>query len=343
LIDFRYHLVSIVAVFLALAIGIVVGVQGVSPKVANTLNSETQRVAKINDALSAQNSQLKRQISADQAFAQAASGLVLGHLLQGERVVIVTAPGADTATVDGISSAVNRAGGALTGQVSLTPQFFDTGTTTETTLANTAGQLAPAGFSLPDSGGAQIFGQQAAGKLIAAALAARDRQAALSPAQSQAVLDSFGQQGFLHVSGAGGSPSLTGQAALAVVVIPGGAPGSASALSPENLALIWLAHYLQFAGKGAVLAGSLQGSGPGSAIAAVTTGGAGVSLSTVDNADSVTGQIIVVQVLSELLGPHAAASSYGVGPLAVPSPAPSTVPTPVISPARKIRKKTVKR
>lgn len=343
MIDFRYHLVSIVAVFLALAIGIVVGAEALPTTVANKLNSESQRAVKNNEVLSGQNTELKRQISIDQTFAQAASGLLLDHLLQGQRVVLVTAPGADGATVAGVTSAVQRAGGTVTGQVNLTPQFFDIGTTTETALASAAGQLAPAGFSLPNPAGVQIFGQQAAAKLIAAALVNKDGQAALTSGQSQAILTGFGQQGFLQISGANGSPALTGQATLAVVIIPGTPPGNAGALSPENLALISVAHYLQLAGKGAVLAGSLQGSGPGSAIAAVTTGGAGISLTTVDNADSVTGQIIVVQALRQMLGPHGMASPYGVGPQAVPSPAPSTSPARVVSPAQQIKKKTVKR
>ena len=41
MIDFRYHLVSIVAVFLALAVGIVVGAIALQPHVADVLNRES--------------------------------------------------------------------------------------------------------------------------------------------------------------------------------------------------------------------------------------------------------------------------------------------------------------
>ncbi len=40
MIDFRYHLVSIVSIFLALAVGIVLGAGPLQDQVGNTLTSE---------------------------------------------------------------------------------------------------------------------------------------------------------------------------------------------------------------------------------------------------------------------------------------------------------------
>ncbi len=337
MIDFRYHLVSIVAVFLALAIGIVVGAVALTPKVANKLNSESQSVAKRNALLFAQNGQLKQQISADNAFAQASSGVLLAHLLEGEKVVLVTAPGADTATVNGISAALSRSGADVTGTVSLAPQFFDVTATNESSLTNTAGQLAPAGVSTSDPASAQIPGQQVASKVIAAALMDKFDLPSLTTRQANSILTGFGDEGFLQVSNGNGGTSVTGQAAMAVVVEPGSVPANASSLSPANLALIDLTHDLELTGKAALLAGSLQGSAAGSAIDAVTSGGAGFSLTTVDDADSAVGQVIVVQALRDLLGPHATTTPYGVGSGTVPSPAPTATPTP--SPSKTPAKK----
>ena len=98
MIDFRYHLVSIVAVFLALAIGIVVGPRRWHPEVGQQAQQAALTSAeKRNTALCAQNAQLKQQIAADNAFAQAATGTLLAGLLTGQRVVLVIAPGADNA------------------------------------------------------------------------------------------------------------------------------------------------------------------------------------------------------------------------------------------------------
>jgi hypothetical protein len=344
LIDFRYHLVSIIAVFLALAVGIAVGAEAVSPNLASGINRETQKVAKDNAALSAQNNQLRQQIGADDAFAQAASGTLLHNLLASQRVVLVTAPGADSATVKGISSALAAAGATLTGTVTMTPQFFDTDATTESMLTETAGQLAPAGVSTADNAGAQLAGQQAAAKVIAAAVMDRAGATPLSANQTSHIMTGFGDQGYLQISSSsGGSSNLAGPATLAVVVTPASVPANASSLSSENLALVYLTHFLQQAGNAAVLAGSLQGSGTGSAIDAVTSGGAGVALTTIDNADSVTGQIVVVQALRRMLDhPGLPATAYGSGPGAVPSPAPTSVPTPAstTTPAKSAKKKT---
>jgi hypothetical protein len=215
----------------------------------------------------------------------------------------------------------------VTGQVSLSTQYFDISKTTESNLVTLAQSLAPAGISLPPSAAVgQIYGQQAAAQVIAAAIVNSGGLATVSPQQSQAILNGFGTQGFLQVSGPGGGTVLAGQATLAVVVIPAAPPANVS--SPANLALVAVARELQRDSAGALLAGSLPGSGTGSAIDAVTSGAAGVVLTTVDNANTASGQIIVVWALRKLLSPHAAPAAYGVAPAAVPSPAPSTAPSP---------------
>ena len=93
MIDFRYHLVSIVAVFLALAIGIVVGSTALKPAVLSGLQKTADAEKKRIDALYAQNNLNKQQIAADQAYAQAGEHQMLSGLLDGQRVVLVTAPG----------------------------------------------------------------------------------------------------------------------------------------------------------------------------------------------------------------------------------------------------------
>jgi hypothetical protein len=303
-IDFRYHLVSIVAVFLALAIGIVVGAEALPLKVASKLSSESQHALTLNNQLNAQNTELKQELAADEAFGSAASATLLANLLQGEKVVLVTAPGADSGTVSGITSAVQASGATLTGTVSLAPEFFDTDPTTENTLTATAGEFAPSGSGTTDPAGAQLSGQQEAAKVLAAAIMDKDGQATLTAEATKRTLDGFGGQGFLQVSSPSGAATLSGQATLAVVVTPGSTAANASSLSPENLTLIYLTRDLGEAGNGAVLAGSLAGSGNGSAIDAVTSGGADIAVTTVDDADTEIGQIIVIQALYKSLGPH---------------------------------------
>jgi hypothetical protein len=339
LIDFRYHLVSIVSVFLALAIGLVVGSQAVAPHLANTLDKLSAAEAKANNALYAHNQQLKDQIGADQAFAQAAEGSLLRGLLADQHVVLVLAPGADSTTVDGVTTALQKSGGVVSGQVVLSQQFFDTGSVNEQALKSTATKVAPPGIAPPNSAAdAQISGQQAAAQVITAAIVNKDGVGTVTAKASLKVLTDFGNAGFLQVNDGNGNPVLTGQATLAVVVLPATVP-PATTSGPFNLALISLAQDLQQASKGALLAGSLKGSGPHSAIDAVIGGAAGVPLTTVDNAETVVGQITVAQALNELLTGKKP-TAYGVRPNAVPSPAPSASPSPSVSPSKPTRKKT---
>jgi Copper transport outer membrane protein, MctB len=332
LIDFRYHLVSIVAVFLALAIGIVVGSTALQGSVVTQLDRASQHELRTNRTLYAHNAQLKNQISADEAFAQAAEPSLLHGLLAGERVVLVLAPGADGATVDGVTTALTKAGAAVTGQIVLSQQFFDTGATNEQALKSTATNLAPPGVGLPRSASdPQISGQQAAAQVMAAAIVNKDGLPTLTTGESQQILGGFGNAGFLQINGVNGGATLAGQATMAVVVLPATVPPARISV-PFNLALVSLTQDLQEASKGALLAGGLKGSGPHSAIDAVVSGSAGVTLTTVDNAETVMGQIVVAQALRELLNPHASPAAYGVRPGAVPSPAPSPVVTPSASP-----------
>jgi hypothetical protein len=323
-IDFRYHLVSIIAVFLALALGLVVGAAALQPKETQALLALSSHEKTTINSLEQKNGLLNRQNSADQSFAQAASGLLLGNLLDGQRVVLVTAPGADGTTISGVTAAARQAGAKVTGQVSLEPQFFDTSGGTESSLDALARQLAPPGVAVGGDAANPEHGQQAAASVIAAALVTKDSPAvSAAVTQSSAILNGFGQQGFLQVSANGGAASPQA-ATLAVVVIPATPPGSES--GPVNQGLVAVAQALQGASSGAVLAGSLAGSGPGSAIDAIASGNISASLTTVDNADLETGQIVVAQALAELLAGSKPAQ-YGVASNAAPSPAPRPSPS----------------
>ena len=85
LIDFRYHLVSIVAVFLALAIGLVVGATALQANVVSRAEQGVRGRGACNRSLYAQNSQLKaadrrrRGIRAGRSSAASLHGLLDGE------------------------------------------------------------------------------------------------------------------------------------------------------------------------------------------------------------------------------------------------------------------------
>jgi hypothetical protein len=323
-INFRYHVVSIVAVFLALAIGIVLGsteLRGTAfnalTRTSNTLNNEL-------NAKKVQVSALNQLVNADEAFAQAAEPQLLHGLLAGQRVVLVNAPGAPGSVVSGLTSALRLAGATVTGQVNLQPKLLDASQSNQNFLAQLAVQLSPAGAQPPNG-----TGLQQAAKLLGSAIltksgtagstaggAAGGATSTKSPASGQAVLASYAQAGLIN-----GQPSVP--ATLAVVITPGSPPAGGDS-DPANQGLITLAQQLNSAGLGTVMAGSAAGSVTGSAIDALRATSAGGVISSVDNADTTTGQIVAAWALQLALTGHKA-GSYGVDPGntgAVPSAAP---------------------
>jgi hypothetical protein len=333
-IDFRYHLVSIVAVFLALAIGLVVGATALQPHVADVLNRESQREEhEIGSQHSSIVSQLN-QINSDEQFAQAAAPRLLAGLLPGQPVVLITAPGADGSTVSGITADLKLAGAKVTAQVQLQPSFFDTGGATENSLDALAQRLAPPTVTLGQQTGApslspQVAGQEDAAQVIAAALVSADGTD-LPASEIGPILPGFANQGYLQVSSSTGSDALP-PATLAVVVIPATPPSSGDT-DPANLALLALAEQLKLASRGVVLAGSYPtGAGPGSAIDELINGSTGLQMSSVDDANYAIGQVQVAWALSYLLTGHKPAA-YGVYAGAVPSPPPTPSPSPSVTP-----------
>lgn len=331
MIDFRYHLVSIVAIFLALAIGIVFGSTALRGTLLRTLQLEATRLHNEISAKNVANGSLTQQVAAGDAFAQAGAPLLLAHLLDGQGVVLVSAPGAQQQAINGIETAVKQAGGTVTGQVALQQQFFDTGATNENNLLALAQHLtqqialpASAAQSSQQTANPQLAGQLQAASVLATAIVTKDGPG-LSIAETHAVLAGFAQGGFLRVDVAGLKP-----ATLAVVVIPA-TPPAAGDSDPANVALISMTQALTGAGRGAVLAGSYPGSGAGSAIDELASGNTGIEVSSVDNANTPPGQVMVVQALSLLLSGHKPAS-YGVAPGTAPSPAPT--PAASVSPVQ---------
>jgi Copper transport outer membrane protein, MctB len=102
-ISFRYHLVTIVAVFLALALGVLAGTTVVKQTLVNSLRKgERQAEAQVADQ--------QKQIGAlNQFFGQALPWLTSGRL-DGREVVVVTHDGSDPAALRGAQQALRSAG-----------------------------------------------------------------------------------------------------------------------------------------------------------------------------------------------------------------------------------------
>ena len=326
MIDFRYHLVSIVAVFLALAVGVVLGSATLNGPITKELRKSVVVLRHEEDNQISQNQSLRHQNKSDQQWAQAAAPGLLNHLLASQRVVLVTAPGAPSDVTDGVTQALTQAGAKVTGQVSVQAMFFDPKSTTRAALGLLTQRLTPSGVIL-GNGSAQAQAAQ----LIASAILTQDGVGQPLPGSQDsagaAILSGFATGGFLSVS----EPSMV-RATLAVVIIPA-SPPAANDTSQTSQGLVTLSKQLTGAAQATVVTGSLNGSGPGSAIDMIRSASNAGGLSTVDDADTASGQIVVAQALYELLV-KAKPASYGTGPGAsAPGPSPMPTPSPSASPS----------
>jgi Copper transport outer membrane protein, MctB len=325
-IDFRYHLVSIIAVFLALAVGLAVGSTALSGKAEEALTAAQHRALAENNSLRKADKQLEQEVASDEAVVSANSTKILANLLANERVVLIAAPGADNAVLSGLSTALRQADAQVTGEVQLDSSFTTTSGQTEDALSALARSLATqAGLALgQDPANQVVAGQQAAAQVLADSLVSSSGTETSS--SSQNILNGFIQAGYISVIS--GTPAAQ-PAQLAVLVTPNGPPPQSS-----SQVLVAFAQELKAAGGATVMAGAVVSIGAGSAISAEDS--AGPLVSTVDDADTESGQILVVDALVEAL--HGKSPGhYGVVSGTAVSPAPTAAPTsrPTTSPSVK--------
>ena len=357
MIDFRYHLVSIVAVFLALAIGIVLGSTELQGPTYNFLSRTTAKLQNQLDQASSQRDAAQQQASEDELYAQAVEPAVLRDLLTGQRLLIITEPGAQSSVISGISAAALDAGAKVTGQINLAPKFFDTSGTTQDSLNTTTQAVAqPANIALDTSA---TYQQQAAqviaseilttlpGSASAGSTSAGSTSAGSSGSQSTGAGQGANAGTMLQAYAASQFLSTTGQpampATLAIVVTPQNAPADGSADQLDQV-LIPLVQELAAKSSATVVVGSSSGSGAGSPIAVLRSNNVSNQVSTVDDADLVSGQTVAIQALAARLI-TGKVGSYGFtanGATAVapsPAPAPTTSPSATSTPSSSTKKK----
>ena len=343
MIDFRYHLVSIVAVFLALAVGIVLGSTELRGVAISALDRTSSSLSNKLDAANNENSALQQQVQGDHEFASAAEPVLLKGLLDSKKVVIITTPGASSTVVNGVKTGLSDAGATVSGQVTLSSKFADTSASNLSLLDQLTERVTPASLTLVNGSP-----QQQAAQVLASALVAKDSgsgsgsnskgntgngsgSGSTSSQNAQTILSSYSAGQFITVSGQPASG-----ATLAVIVTPNSIPQDGNS-DPANQAVVALAQEFGPSSQATVVVGASATSSPGSAISAVRSSGAANDASTVDNADTVVGQIVAVQALEQQMNGKKP-GSFGTqsdANTAGPSPAPTASASPSASKSSK--------
>ena len=293
MIDFRYHLVSIVSIFLALAVGIVLGAGPLKEDIGNRLTQETS-------ALRAEKSQLRTQLDAAKrgaagrdSFSAAVAPAIMKDRLSGKTVALVVAPGADADLVKNTTASLVTAGAQVGSTITLTDAWADPAKRTfRSTLANQLAELvkAPLAPNNPD---------QLAGTVLARAILGGTNQATERVAPSaSAALDGLVAGDLVKVTPDQIVPSSS------VVFLGGPVKGSTPQDTDARLATyVQLVRSLDAGGSGVVVAtlsNTTDATLSSDLVAAVRKDADALKVaSTVDDADLPMGETTLVLALAQ--------------------------------------------
>jgi hypothetical protein len=196
LIDFRYHLISLIAVFLALGLGILMGSVVLSEKYVQRLENRVAQFEEEVDARRGEISDLNDRLDAFQEYAVESQPRLIDGALAGEEVVLVQTDGTDEAFLEGMAEAVEEARGTLVSTITLTDRFALADQPERDGLAAILGSVSTEATDLRDEAGTQL------GERIAAVAASRpDATFGDAAAQRLTTLTrTLEDEGFLGVS-----------------------------------------------------------------------------------------------------------------------------------------------
>ncbi|MDX3006430.1 copper transporter [Kribbella solani] len=310
MIDFRYHIVSIVAIFFALGAGVVLGagpLKGTgSELVAAQADKDRQQLADARAELVQVKAVDKYR---DDYVAKVTAGLTDGKL-NNKKITLVTMPSADSDLSDSVQSELEKAGGTVSTKVSLDSKLFDTG---QRQLVETlVQQLVTPDLDFPPNSTTY----QRAGLLLARGVAAKEEGKSVD-ADSTKVISGLTGAKLLSLK-----PSPVKDRSSLIVVVAADPPSPAPDTSSYTDAVDFIKG-LDMGSGGVVVAGTPASAGDGGLVKALRSDSDATKIvSSVDVADLPAGQMTVVFALAEQVtgkaGQYGAINAKnGVAPAAV--------------------------
>ncbi len=299
MISLRYHIVSITACFLALAVGVVLGSTALNGSLLSGLADQKKDLGTQVADLEAQRNALNARLSDADAFAGTMGPKVVAGALDKRSVVIVTTQDARPADRDALKKLVGQAGASVTGELQLTDAFTDPAKADQ--LRDVVTRLQPAGAKFPTAGDSGTLAGALLGSTLLLDKASAKPQS--SGDELAAALGGLTDGGFVK-------PSQGVQPAQLAIVLTG-AQLTGDGAGDRAATIARFAAQMDRSGAGTVLAGdpgSAGGSGPIGVVRADTS--ATSILSTVDNADSAAGRVATILALQEQL--NGGSGRYGI-------------------------------
>ncbi len=268
MISFRYHLVSIAAVLLALAAGVALG--------AGPLDDNTVLSGNGDGSGTSADPAIAR---FESGYAARTSGALLKDVLKGRSVVVMTLPGARAEETKDIRADIEKAGADVTGEVQLTSKLVDP--------ANRQFAEGVAQQSASDVKGVTEAGESY-GRIGAALGRSVLGDAGKNLDTTATTISSAFDEGKLVTYAAKPAKFAT----LAVVVSGPGRAGDSGSVAAQ------LSKAVDGSGGGAVLAGPSTSSQDGGVLAALRDSDAASQVSTVDVTDTAAGRVVVALALA---------------------------------------------
>ncbi len=309
MISFRYHLVSLISVFLAVALGIVIGTTQLNGVVLDGLSSQVEDLTSDKRALEARSQTLESQLTEGDAFDEAVAPVLVAGRLPGATVLLVLATDVDGDVVDQTAALVEAAGATVAGTLQLLPEFSDPQIAQD--LQNYAtSEGVPPGIQLPVTDDAAVV----VGALLGNVLMnpADDDSDPADPTAATTVLAALSSLGVLSVE----SPEIVG-ADYAIMLTAAALEGDDTVA--RNGALTALAEALDSAGSGAVVAGDALSAAENGLVGAIRAdAGVATSVSTVDNVNVAAGRVSAILALTA--EGQGTSGKYGTGEDTQPVP-----------------------
>jgi hypothetical protein len=327
-IDFRYHLVSLISVFLALAVGIALGAGPLKETIGDSLTGQVAQLREEKESLRSELDAANRTAAQADTFLDTAAPQLLAGRLADRRIAVIALGDVPAAVRDGIDNRLKQAGASVSAHVSLTPAWTDPSQLSyrQALVGNLLTYIdpKPADGATPDEELAAALAQ---------GLAGADPAAPDKPSDSASILLELlttGDNPLVKVDG-----KVTTPADAIVVLTPaaatsagkGGATASPGDLTAARLAVVSAA---QSRSGGAVLVDGARGTG--SLVDAVLNDGALKSqITTVSQMTTVFAQVSVPMALatrlSGLVGHFGFGDQETTVPAAVTLPPPGRTPT----------------
>jgi hypothetical protein len=301
MIDFRYHLISLVAVFFALGLGILMGSVVLDEQLVERLENRVKGFADSNDELRRRVSDLDDRVDAFQSFTTEAEGRLLGGALVDKSVVLVEFEGTDGSVTDGVMEAVETAGGRVVTTITLTDKLALTGAAERDQLAlilrSSTGTNRALRTELAEELGARVAAASVTGASESSGSVAATRRL-------EELLEVLGDEDFVAVDNATGE-SVPPDSVIALVA-------GNSDEAPFSVQDVGVTLSESLADRGlAVTVGEASTSEWGVVASVRDDAEARNEVSTVDQAETVVGRIAIALALSQ--ADEGITGHYGLG------------------------------